>query len=116
MSVRATTNTIRIKQDDGTVLYEFPVLRVSYCGTDRTRKNAVSFVAKESDGVFCCYVFRAVSKEKAYAMALSVTKAFYLACQILQEEQGDFPPTPNRETLFEPQKEDDTKVQLLGNT
>ena len=62
------------------------------------------------DGVFCCYVFRAVSKEKAYALSLSVTKAFYLACQILQEEQGLFPPTPNRETLFEPQKDDDTKV------
>ncbi len=85
---------------------------MSYCGIDKTRKNSVSFVAKESDGVFCCYVFRAVSKEKAYSLALSVTKAFYLACQILQEEQGLFPPTPSREILFEPQREDDTKVRI----
>lgn len=49
VSVRVTTNTIRIKkQEDGTVLYEFPVLRMSYCGVDNSKKNAVSFVAKES--------------------------------------------------------------------
>lgn len=50
------------------------------------------------------------SKEKAFALALSVTKAFYLACQILQEEQGMFPTPPERDTLFEPQHDDDTKV------
>ena len=50
------------------------------------------------------------SKEKAFALALSITKAFYLACQILQEEQGLFPATPERDTLFEPQHDDDTKV------
>ena len=63
------------------------------------------------EGCFCCYVFRALSKEKAYAMALSITKAFYLACQILQEQQGLFPPTPERDKLFEPQRDDDTKVR-----
>lgn len=51
------------------------------------------------------------SKEKAFALALSITKAFYLACQILQEEQGLFPATPERDTLFEPQHDDDTKVK-----
>ena len=63
-----------------------------------------------SDNVFYCYVFKMASKEKAFALALSITKAFYLACQILQEEQGLFPATPERDTLFEPQHDDDTKV------
>ena len=65
------------------------------------------------DGRFSCFVFRVSSKEKAYAMALSITKAFTLACQILQEQQGLFPPTPEREMLFEPQHADDTKVLLM---
>ena len=69
--------------------------------------NVFHFLA---DNLFCCYVFRAISEEKAYALALSISKAFYLACQIVLEQQGKFPATPERDTLFEPQKEDDTKV------
>lgn len=44
-------------------------------------------------------------------MALSITKAFSLSCQILQEQEGLFPPTPEREMLFEPQHDDDTTVR-----
>ena len=56
VSVRVTTNTIRIKlQEDGTVLYEFPVLRMSYCGVDKGKKNAISFVAKESGIIVVAY-------------------------------------------------------------
>lgn len=50
----------------------------------------------------------ASSQDKAYALALSISKAFYLAYQIVQEQQGIFPPTPERERLFEPQHTDDT--------
>ena len=76
---------------------------------------SIFFIPTQTEGRFCCYVFRAASKDKAYAMALSITKAFYLACQILQEEQGLFPPTPDREKLFEPQRDDDTKVISMYN-
>ena len=31
---------------------------------------------------FYCYVFRCVSEDKAYALALAVAKAFYLAYQV----------------------------------
>lgn len=41
-----------------------------------------SFVAKELDEQFYCYVFRCTSKEKAYAVALTLAKAFYLAYQV----------------------------------
>lgn len=41
-------------------------------------------------------------------MALAIAKAFYLAYQIIQEQQGQFPLPPERETLFEPQLPDDT--------
>ncbi len=41
-----------------------------------------SFVAKELDDQFYCYVFRCASKEKAYAVALTLAKAFYLAYQV----------------------------------
>ena len=58
-------------------------------------------------------MFKATSSEKAYALALSISKAFYLACQIVQEQQGLFPPTPQRDVLFEPQREDDTKVEKV---
>ena len=110
MSLKVTTASIRIKLADGTneVLYDVPVFRVSYCATDKRHKNAVSFVAKDQDNKFNCYVFRASSEEKAYALALSISKAFYLAYQIVQEQQGLFPPTPERESLFEPQHTDDT--------
>ena len=45
-----TTNNIRIKlTEEKTVLYDFPVLHVSYCGLDKRYKEAVSFVAKEGN-------------------------------------------------------------------
>ena len=48
VSVKVTTSNIRIKLvEEKTILYEFPVLRVTYCGLDKTHKEAVSFVAKE---------------------------------------------------------------------
>lgn len=76
-------------------------------------------------------MFRCASKEKSHAMTLTVAKAFYLAYQvifllleflipknnflllwfgrqILLEQQGNFPAGPDRETLFEPQRPDDT--------
>ena len=108
-------------------------------------------------------MFRCANKDKAYALAVTLAKAFYLAyqvrkldtslphthqgwetqskhksncgpqlkpsltlskcslipsacphthtsTQILQEQQGQFPPTPERETLFEPQRPNDTRV------
>lgn len=88
-----------------------------------------SFVAKETDDLFYCHVFQCSSREKAHALALALAKAFYLAYQvsnipllslpvsppplcpqILQEQQGEFPRTPERELLFEPQSKDDTTV------
>ena len=95
-----------------------------------------SFVAKETDDLFYCYVFKCSSREKAHALALALAKAFYLAYQvssttlqsvqgslasppssslplcpqILQEQQGEFPRTPERELLFEPQSKEDTTV------
>ena len=34
----------------GSVLYEFPLFSVSYCGTNQTIEEAFSFVAKDTDG------------------------------------------------------------------
>ena len=50
VSVKVTTSNVRIKLvDDGTILYDFPVLRISYVGLDERHKQAVSFVAKEGE-------------------------------------------------------------------
>ena len=57
---------------------------------------------------FNCYVFQCTSAEKAHTLALAIAKAFYLAYQIIQEQQGKFPSPPERELLFEPQRPDDT--------
>ena len=110
ISFRVTTTNVRVKDiNNGGILYEFPLLRISYCGTDKHHRDAFSFVAKEEDGNFYCYVFRCANKDKAHALAVTLSKAFYLAYQILQEQQGVFPPTPERDRLFEPQLEGDTK-------
>lgn len=127
VSIKITTTSLRVKEvsrpkeedqvaEDGgvardalnSVLYEFPLFSVSYCGTNPDIEEAFSFVAKDSDGKFYCYVFRCTSKDKSYALALAVAKAFYLAYQILLEQQGNFPAGPERELLFEPQLPDDT--------
>ncbi len=34
------------------VLYEFPLFRVSYCGTDKMHTEAFSVVAKDNDGMW----------------------------------------------------------------
>ncbi len=34
------------------VLYEFPLFRVSYCGTDKIHTEAFSVVAKDNDGMW----------------------------------------------------------------
>lgn len=112
VSIKVTTTNLRIKElglPEGGVLYEFPLFRVSYCGTDKVYPEALSLVAKDTDGKFYCYVFRCANKGKAYTLALTVSKAFYLAYQILQAQEGHFPPTPERELLFEPQTDQDTK-------
>ena len=57
---------------------------------------------------FNCYVFQCTNPDKAHTLALAIAKAFYLAYQIIQEQQGQFPPPPERELLFEPQRPDDT--------
>ena len=50
-SIRVTTSNIRVKRSsDKEVMFEFPLFRVSYCGTDRRQKEVFSFVAKETDG------------------------------------------------------------------
>lgn len=111
VSLRTSTTNVRIKEViSGEVLYDFPVLKISYCGTDKHHKEIFSFVAKEESGNFYCYVFRCANKEKAHALAVTLSKVFYLAYQILQEQQGVFPPTPERDRLFEPQLDDDTKL------
>ena len=38
------------KDGKGVVLYEFPLFRISYCGTNQTVYEAFSFVAKDTDG------------------------------------------------------------------
>ena len=53
-------------------------------------------------------MFQCTSAEKAHTLALAIAKAFYLAYQIIQEQQGKFPAPPERELLFEPQRPDDT--------
>lgn len=111
VTIRVTTSSMRAKRlSDGEVLFELPMFHVSYCGTDRRFKEAFTFVAKDPDGRFHCYVFSCANKDKAHAIALTVAKAFYLAYQILQQQQGQFPATPDREELFEPQHNDDTKT------
>lgn len=35
---------------EGKVLYEFPLFRISYCGTNQSIQEAFSFVAKDTDG------------------------------------------------------------------
>ena len=58
-----TTTSLRIKEvtdreDDSAILtdetskifYEFPLFRVSYCGTSNCIDEAFSFVAKDQDG------------------------------------------------------------------
>ena len=39
-------------EDQGSVLYEFPLFSVSYCGTNQTIEEAFSFVAKDADGMW----------------------------------------------------------------
>ena len=51
VSIRVTTSNLRVKRSsDKEVMFEFPLFRVSYCGTDRSQKEVFSFVAKETDG------------------------------------------------------------------
>ncbi len=69
MYVQITTTSLRIKEvskfrgegnqtaeggvardGKGEVLYEFPLFRISYCGTDQSIDEAFSFVAKDTDG------------------------------------------------------------------
>ena len=112
MSVRITTKSIRIKQSSTKeVMFEFPLFHVSYCGTNSKHKDAFAFVAKSStDSPFHCYAFKCADAEKAYTLTLTVSKAFYIAYEILQAEQGIFHETPPRETVFEPQHANDTKI------
>ena len=42
------------------MLYEFPILRMSYCGVDKNKTTAVSFVAKETGETcipLCFFIF-----------------------------------------------------------
>lgn len=55
VSVKLTTTSIRVKELEASssttkVLYEFPVFRVSYCGTDHVHPEVVAFVAKDDEG------------------------------------------------------------------
>ena len=112
VSVRVTTKSIRIKRSSTkAVLFEFPLFHVSYCGTNSKHKDAFAFVAKSTtDSPFKCYVFKCADAEKAYTLTLTVSKAFYIAYEILQAEQGMFHETPPRDTVFEPQHDTDTKT------
>lgn len=112
VSVRVTTKSIRIKRSSTKeVLFEFPLFHVSYCGTNSKHKDAFAFVAKSTtDSPFNCYVFKCADAEKAYTLTLTVSKAFYIAYEILQAEQGMFHETPPRDTVFEPQHDTDTKT------
>lgn len=84
---------------------------MSHCTHISPHAQIFTFVAKEVDsGHFYCYVFRCMHAEKAYALALSLAKAFYLAYQILLSEQGHFHEVPPRDTVFEPQTAEDTHV------
>lgn len=49
--VKVTTTNLRLKRVvDGHVIQDLSLFRVSYCGTDRTHREAFSFVAKDLDG------------------------------------------------------------------
>ena len=49
--VRVTTTNLRVKRvEDSRILWDFPLFRVSYCGTDRSQHTAFSFVAKSDNG------------------------------------------------------------------
>ena len=50
VKLRVTTTSIRIKltNSSNTLVQDFPVFKVSYCGTDKKHKEAVTIVAKES--------------------------------------------------------------------
>lgn len=111
VSVRITTKSIRIKRSlTKEVIFDFPLFHVSYCGTNAKHKDAFAFVAKSASGSpFHCYVFKCADAEKAYTLTLTVSKAFYIAYEILQAEQGIFHETPPRELVFEPQHASDTK-------
>ena len=55
VSVKLTTTNVRVKEleansSSNKVLYEFPVFRVSYCGTDHAHPEVVAFVAKDDEG------------------------------------------------------------------
>lgn len=53
VSIKVTTTTLRVKEVGGVnnVLHEFPLFRMSYCGTDKDHAEVVSFVAKDdTDG------------------------------------------------------------------
>ena len=100
VSIRVATASLRVKEVGAErVLFELPLFRVSYCGTGTLHKEAFSMVVKEADRRsapppspclahwllhcrFYCHVFRCASADKAYALALSVAKAFYLAFQV----------------------------------
>ena len=112
VTIKITTKSVRIKTTASKiVIYDFPVFYVSYCGTDKNSPHIFSFVARDMEAnTFHCHVFRCKSEDKAYALALSVAKAFYLAYQILLAERGAFHEVPPRETVFEPQLDSDTKA------
>ena len=49
--VRVTTTNVRVKTvAGGNILQDMSLFHVSYCGTDRTHRQAFSFVAKDSGG------------------------------------------------------------------
>ena len=67
LCIQITTTSLRIKESregdspmtadggvakdgESVVLYEFPLFRISYCGTNQSIEEAFSFVAKDTDG------------------------------------------------------------------
>ncbi|KAH9498207.1 PTB domain-containing engulfment adapter protein 1 [Bulinus truncatus] len=61
-----------------TILYQYPLHRISYCADDKSDKRMLTFIAKEANGnQHYCYVFD--SEKCAEEITLTIGQAFELA-------------------------------------
>ncbi|XP_046403075.1 PTB domain-containing adapter protein ced-6-like isoform X2 [Ischnura elegans] len=69
------------------IMYQFPLHRISYCADDKGEKKFFSFIAKEADSdKHICFVF--VSDKLAEEITLTIGQAFELAYRRFLETSG----------------------------
>lgn len=58
VKLRITTISVRTKLTDesNTLIHDFPMFKISYCGTDNKHKEAVTIVAKDSGQPLILYM------------------------------------------------------------